>query len=204
MSMRFVRRLKMPLLTVVLCAAVTAGAVAAPSQGPDQFITHLSKEAISSLTQPKIGPEEREKRFRTLFTSNFDVPAIAKFVLGLYWRRATPEQRTEFVRLFEDFIVKSYAKQFGAYSGDGVVIKQTVKVSPTDSLVMSTLRPHDAPQPVRVDWRVHDEDSSYKIRDVMVEGISMSVTHRDEFAAVIRNSGGHVQGLLDALRSKVR
>ncbi len=68
---------------------------------------------------------------------------------------------------------------------------------------MSTLKPNDAPQPVRVDWRVHDIDSSYKIRDVLVEGISMSVTHRDEFSAVIRNHGGNVDGLLDALRGKV-
>ncbi len=203
MSMRLAHRLKMPLLAVVLCAATIGGAAAAPSQAPDQFITHLSKEAISSLTQPAISAAEREKRFRNLFTNNFDVPAIAKFVLGLYWRRATPQQRTEFVNLFEDFIVKSYAKQFGAYSGDGVSVKQTVKLSPTDSLVMSTLKPNDAPQPVRVDWRVHDIDSSYKIRDVLVEGISMSVTHRDEFAAVIRNHGGNVEGLLDALRSKM-
>jgi phospholipid transport system substrate-binding protein len=204
MPMRLAHRLKMPLMTVILCAAMTAGAAAAPSQAPDQFITHLSKEAISSLTQPQISGAEREKRFRALFTNNFDVPAIARFVLGLYWRRTTPEQRKEFVNLFEDFIVKSYAKQFGSYSGEGVTIKQTVKVSPTDSLVMSTLKPHDAPQPVRVDWRVHDMDSAYKIRDVLVEGISMSVTHRDEFAAVIRNSGGDVEGLLTALRNKVR
>lgn len=158
MSMRLARRLTMPLLTVVLCVGLAAGAVAAPSQAPDQFITHLSQEAISSLTQNKISVAEREKRFRDLFTHNFDVPAIARFVLGLYWRRATPEQREEFVKLFEDFIVKSYAKQFGSYSGEGITIKQTVRVSATDSMVMSTLKPNDAPQPVRVDWRVHDVD----------------------------------------------
>lgn len=204
MSLRFVRRLKMPLLTVILCTAMTAGATAAPSEGPDQFITHLSKEAISSLTQPKITTAERQKRFRALFDTNFDVPAIAKFVLGLYWRQATPQQRKEFVTLFEDFIVKSYAKQFGNYSGTGITIKQTIKLSPTDTLVVSTLQPNDTTQPVRVDWRVHDNDSAYKIRDVLVEGISMSVTHRDEFAAVIREHGGRIEGLLTALRNKVR
>ncbi len=132
MSMQFACRLKMPLLTLVLCAGMTAGAAAAPSQQPEQFITHLSRDAISSLTQPDITAPQREERFRQLFTSNFDVPAIARFVLGLYWRRATPQQRDEFVKLFEDFIVKSYAKQFGAYSGDALKVKQTVKLSPTE------------------------------------------------------------------------
>jgi phospholipid transport system substrate-binding protein len=188
---------------VILCATTASGAWAAPSQPADEFIRSLSKEAISSLGGKNISPTERESRFRAMFTKNFDVPGIARFVLGLYWRRATPAQQAEYVKLFEDFIVKAYSKQFGDYSGDDIKTGQPVKMSGEDVLVPSQLKPTDSP-PVRVDWRLRNNDSDYKIVDVMVEGISMSVTHRDEFAAVIQASGGSVDGLLQALRKKTQ
>ena len=138
----------------------------------------------------------------TLFTENFDVPSIAQFVLGLYWPRATQEQRAEYIKLFEDFVVRSYAKKFADYSGDGFKTGAIIKMSGSDSVVSSQIRAREDKPPVRVDWRVRDNDTHYRIVDVMVEGISMSVTHRDEFAAVIRSSGGTVAGLIDALKKK--
>jgi phospholipid transport system substrate-binding protein len=199
-----VRRFQICVLAFWFAAASFVSAGAAPSEPPDVFIKTLSQEAISSLTRNSISSEEREKRFRDLFTKNFDIPGIGQFVLGLHWRRATPEQRREFLALFEDFIVKSYAKQFGEYSGDEFRTNQIIRVSDTDTLVSSQLRPSADKQVVRVDWRVRASDSSYKIVDVVVEGISMSVTHRDEFAAVIRSSGGTVDGLITALRKKTQ
>jgi phospholipid transport system substrate-binding protein len=203
--MGFARRVRVPLLLVALLfAATTFGAAAAPSQPPDEFIRVLGKEAISSLTGPNVTTQERERRFRNLFTENFDVPNIGRFVLGLYWRRATPEQQTEYLKLFEDFIVKSYAKQFGDYSGDGIKTGQVIKVSNTETIVASTIKPNKQREPARLDWRVRTDDAHYKIVDVMVEGISMSVTHRDEFASVIQSKGGNVEGLLEALRKKTQ
>jgi phospholipid transport system substrate-binding protein len=202
--MTSVRWVRVFVLTLWLAAAGAASAGAAPSEPPDEFIKTLSHEAISSLTRDSISTAERERRFRDLFTKNFDVPGIGQFVLGLYWRRATPEQRREFLKLFEDFVVRSYAKQFGEYSGDEFRTSQIIRVSETDTLVSSQLRPTAEKQFVRVDWRVRSVNSAYKIVDVVVEGISMSVTHRDEFASVIRSSGGTVDGLIAALRKKTQ
>jgi phospholipid transport system substrate-binding protein len=196
------RGLRVSILAVILALTMAVPAGAAPTQQPDEFIRSLSSEAIGSLTGHAANETDREQKFRTLFTNNFDVPQIAQFVLGLYWPRATQEQRAEYVRLFEDFVVKSYAKKFGDYSGDGFKTGAVTKVASGDSVVSSQIRTNENKPPVRVDWRVRANDSQYKIVDVMVEGISMSVTHRDEFAAVIRNSGGTVAGLIDALRKK--
>jgi phospholipid transport system substrate-binding protein len=151
-----------------------------------------------------LSEQERESRFRNLFNENFDVPSIARFVLGLYWPRATEPQRKEYMHLFEDFIVKAYAKRFADYSGENFKTGNVTKVSNTDALVSSQIKASENAPPARVDWRVRAEDSHYKIVDVMVEGISMSVTHRDEFAAVIRNNGGTVAGLIDALKKKTQ
>jgi phospholipid transport system substrate-binding protein len=185
-------------------ATSVLAAMAAPSQPPDEFIRTLSRTAIDSLSTGSLSETERETRFRTLLSENFDVPSIARFVLGLYWPRATEAQRTEYMNLFEDFIVKAYAKRFADYSGDGFKTGNVTKVTNTDAVVSSLIKSSDAAPPARVDWRVRAEDSQYKIVDVMVEGISMSVTHRDEFAAVIRNNGGTVAGLIDALKKKTQ
>ena len=198
------RPLRTLALALAFTAATTLSAAAAPSQPPDEFIRALSHTAIGSLSSGSLSDAEREKRFRGLLNENFDVPSIARFVLGLYWPRATEAQRTEYMRLFEDFIVKSYAKRFADYSGENFKTGNVTKVTNTDAVVSSIIRANEAAPPARVDWRVRAEESHYKIVDVMVEGISMSVTHRDEFAAVIRNNGGTVEGLLDALKKKTQ
>jgi phospholipid transport system substrate-binding protein len=197
------RRLRLLFIALALPVGLAADAGAAPSQPPDEFIRALSKEAVTSLTGSEVDSRGREQRFRELFTENFDVPRIAQFVLGLYWPRATPAQRTEYLKLFEDFIVKSYAKKFGEYSGEEFKTGQVVRMTATDSVVSSQIKPGEKP-PVRVDWRVRANDTKYKIVDVLVEGISMSVTHRDEFASVIRSQGGTVAGLIDALKKKTQ
>jgi phospholipid transport system substrate-binding protein len=196
------RSLRAFVLALAFSAATARSAAATPSQPPDEFIRTLSHTAIDSLSSKSLSEQEREKRFRELLNENFDVPSIARFVLGLYWPRATEAQRQEYMHLFEDFIVKAYAKRFADYSGEDFKTGNVTKVSGTDALVSSLIKSADGAPPARVDWRVRANDSHYKIVDVMVEGISMSVTHRDEFAAVIRNSGGTVSGLIDALRKK--
>ena len=195
-----------PLRTLVLALAFSAAtaltAMAAPAQAPDDFIRSLSHTAIDSLSSDNLSEVEREQRFRVLLTENFDVPSIARFVLGLYWPRATEEQRKQYLVLFEDFIVKSYAKRFADFSGENFKTVNVTKVTNTDAVVASQIKSNEAAPPARIDWRVRTEDKQYRIVDVMVEGISMSVTHRDEFAAVIRNNGGTVAGLIDALKKK--
>ena len=198
------RVLRAFVLVLAFATAPVLSSVAAPAQPPDEFIRALSSTAITSLGVSGLSQQEREKRFRDLFTENFDVPTIARFVLGFYWPRATEPQRKEYMRLFEDFIVKAYAKRFADYSGEAFTTGNVTKVSGTDAVVSSQIKSGENGPPARVDWRVRTEDSHYKIVDVMVEGISMSVTHRDEFAAVIRNNGGTVAGLIDALKKKTQ
>lgn len=198
------RSLRVVVLALAFSTITLLSSAAAPAEAPDEFIRTLSQTAIDSLSSKTLTAQEREKRFRDLLNENFDVPSIARFVLGLYWPRATQAQREEYMGLFEDFIVKAYAKRFADYSGEDFKTGNVTKVSVSDALVSSLIKSADGAPPARVDWRVRANDSHYKIVDVMVEGISMSVTHRDEFAAVIRNHGGTVAGLIDALRKKTQ
>jgi phospholipid transport system substrate-binding protein len=189
-----------------LLFAVALAFVAAPAGADDAnsaasaFMQSLGSKAIAELTNPDVPQPEREARFRTLLDQHFDVPAIAKFTLGRYWRTATDEQRAEFTKLFEDFIVQSYSTRFSEYHGESFQVAGSTTDQTGITVVHSKI---DMPssEDVRVDWHLRPRDASFAIVDIVVEGVSMAVTQRSEFASVIQSRGG-VAGLLDALRAK--
>jgi phospholipid transport system substrate-binding protein len=184
--------------------AVALAFVAAPAGAADansaasSFMQSLGSKAIKELTDPAVPQLERQARFRALLDAHFDIPAIAKFTLGRYWRTSTEEQRTEFTQLFEDFIVQSYSTRFAEYHGEAFQVVGSDD-SERGTVVHSRI---DMPsEGVRVDWHLRSRDGSFAIVDIVVEGVSMAVTQRSEFASVIQSRGG-VAGLLDALRAK--
>jgi len=161
----------------------------------------MGDKAFSSLSEEGISDEERTKRFKNLLSEAFDLPRIARFTLGRYWRTASEAQKTEFVALFEKFVIQSYANRFQNLRGQKFVIMQSRAVSSSQSLVLSQIQIPGKPS-IKVNWRVRIKDAKPKVIDVIVEGISMSVTQRDEFVSVIRQTGGKVGGLIKALRKK--
>lgn len=176
--------------------------IADANVSPSEFIASLGDRAVSALTGPQLSREERETRFRELLETHFDVPAIGKFVLGRYWRAATDEEKQEFLKLFEELLVKSYARRFAEYSGESFEVRNVREEANGEALVQSlVVRP--SAENIRVDWRLRLNNSEFRILDVIVEGLSMAVTQRDEFASVIQSKGGKVAGLLDVLRQKV-
>jgi len=188
-------------ICVIIAAVGLFAGRPAVAAGPDEFIRGIGTTAMNSLTEKGISDGERQRRFRDIFNKNFDVPGIARFTLGVYWRSATEQQRAEFLKLFEDFVVKSYAYRFKDYDGEQFRVTQVIDVSATDKIVQSEIARPSAP-PIRMNWRVRSNDP-YKIVDVVLEGVSMLTTQRDEFTAVIRNNGGKVEGLLSALRDRI-
>jgi phospholipid transport system substrate-binding protein len=196
-AMRVIRTI---LFTVALAfAAAPAGADDA-NPAAAAFMQSLGSKAIAELTNPAVPQAERQARFRTLLDEHFDMPAIAKFTLGRYWRTATDEQRTEFRQLFEDFIVQSYSTRFSEYHGEGFSVTGAATDERGITIVHSKIEMPSS-EDIRVDWHLRAADSSFAIIDIVVEGVSMAVTQRSEFASVIQSRGG-VAGLLEALRAK--
>jgi phospholipid transport system substrate-binding protein len=197
--MKRIRQIFFLLLAIALVPALPGPAGA--SADPAQFIKSMGEKAINELTGPNVTEAERQERFRQLFTESFDVPTIGKFVLGRYWRTASEAERAEFLKLFEDFIVKSYAVRFADYAGESFDVQNTTGAADGASVVHSRINRKGA-ETIRVDWRVQKNQDRLAITDVIVEGVSMAVTQRSEFASVIQSKGGKVAGLIDALRAK--
>ena len=197
-----VRRYLTTSFAVVLAAClVSTPSSRAEVDDPVGFVERLGVDAIEMLADPALTERERTSEFRRILVAAFDLPTIARFVLGRHWRRATTEERHEFQSLLEDYIVTTYAARLGRYRGETLAVGAARGNGESDILVASEIIPREG-LPVRVDWRVRGEPGSYKIIDVVVEGISMVITQRSAFASVIQRSGGRVSGLLSELRKK--
>ncbi|MGB0630294.1 MAG: MlaC/ttg2D family ABC transporter substrate-binding protein [Alphaproteobacteria bacterium] len=191
----------MALGAAVLVALVYVAPASASAAGAKNFIRTMGIKAFASLSEEGISEEERTKRFRELLQEAFDLPRIARFTLGRYWRVASDEEKKEYVGLFEKFVIQAYATRFRDLSGKKLNVLQSRDITATQALVLSEITIPNQPA-VKINWRVRTKDDMHKITDVMVEGISMSVTQRDEFVSVIRQTGGKVAGLIKALRKK--
>lgn len=198
-------RLRPLVLAFFLATMVSIGGVAqqARADNPEQFIASLGDRALQILAGGSQNPSEREIAFRRILDEGFDLALIGRYAMGRYWRRATREQRSEYIKLFKDFIVVTYIARLGEYSGETLRVVSSRR-DDQDTIVLSEIVMEGRPS-IRVDWRVRNDASNgseSKIIDVVVEGISMLLTQRDEFASVIQRSGGNVEGLLARLREK--
>ena len=191
----------MALGAIALVVFVFTSPVHAAAKDAENFIRQMGNKALASLSEEGISDDQRTARFKALLEEAFDLPRIARFTLGRYWRVATDDEKTEYVALFEKFVIQAYATRFQDLSGKKLHVLQSRDISANQSLVLSEIVIPNQPA-VKINWRVRSKEEKHKITDVMVEGISMSVTQRDEFVSVIRQTGGKVAGLIRALRKK--
>lgn len=189
-------------LAVVALDFVSGPARADSNTEARAFIQRLADTAMNTVAIKGLPDDERNHRFRTLFVDTFDLPEIGKLVLGRYWRAATPEQQQEFLKLFEDIQVYTWARRFRDYSGETLDILGVAPEGETDVLVDSRIR-REKLEPIAVTWRVRKTPEGFKVLDIKVEGASMAFTHRSEYTSVIQGAGGQVEGLLAAMRKKL-
>lgn len=192
------------LLSLVLVLGLSAPALAATDlTAAQKLVDGMASEAISTLAAPDRSDSQIKTKFREILDKNFDFNGIARFVLGRYWRVATPEQQEEYLKLFGDYIVGIYANRFSQYSGETVSVVGAKPDGETGAMVNSRINLTKSPQPVAVDWKISPDDKGkLRVQDVIIEQVSMSITQRSEFATIIQNNGGKVEALLAMLRAK--
>jgi len=180
-------------LGVVMLAAVAAVPARAADE-PAAFIQSLGDQAIQILQNKQMGQKEREAQFSKLFTEGFDVAEIGKFVLGRYWNVATPTQQQDYIKLFGTYVVAVYANRFSQYSGEKFTVAASQATPDGASVPSQIIRPNGGP-PINIVWKIAKEGSGYKIRDVVAENLSMTVTQRAEFSSVVERGGGGAAGI---------
>jgi len=210
--MRGMSRLVVPVFVLmsVAMSAPQAGAVAAQAAakaGADSpaaaFIQNLGDHVIKILADHKMTRAERTARYREILGDAFDLKTIGHFVIGRAWNTATPEQRDQYMKLFEKLVLKTYGNRLNFYNGEALRVDGVRPESARDSIVESEITHPDGSPPTRVDWRVRNEGGKQAIIDVMVEGVSQSVTQRQEYASIIERDGGKLDGLLNLMQQRV-
>ena len=183
--------------------AITGGTQA--QDGPSEaqieeaktFIQDLADEALAVWRNPTLTEEERRAKFRMLLKEGFNIDFLSKLILGRHRNSATPEQIETYNELFTPFMVNTFASRLGNYSNEEFKVNQAAPAGRRDIFVRTDiLRPNA--ESIKIDWRVRDTGSDFKIVDVKMEGISMAITQRDEFSQIISQKG--MDGLLQKLR----
>ena len=198
-------------LTLAATGTLASGLIGVPAWAAEayiaeseKFIRDLADTAIHTLTDKSLDKEQRRQKFRDLFNQSFAVKDIALYVLGRYHKRATEAELAEYLQLFEDVIVNTWADRFTDYAGQKFDVTGATSTPSSSNrektALVSSVFNTDPNSPVDIEWRVATNGTIYKITDVKVSGLSLAKTQQDEFGSVIRANGNNVSALIDKLR----
>jgi phospholipid transport system substrate-binding protein len=130
------------------------------------------------------------------------VEGTGRFILGRWWRTASPAEQQEYLRLFEQTLIRNLASRFGDYQGVRFELGRSQQRTEDDALVTTIVeRPGSAP--FTLDWRVGDVGGQPKIVDLVAEGTSLRLTQRSEYSAVVQRGGNQISALLNAMRQQL-
>jgi phospholipid transport system substrate-binding protein len=188
------------ILSLLIGSTSLAAAPNAIAADANVFMSELWTRAVEVLDK-KAPLTERLTRFRQLFQADFDGPGIARFVLGRYWRTASEQEQQEYMKLFEDYVIFVYGTRLSHFNGETFKVRGS-RTDESGTVVSTEIISPSGEPPIKVDWRLVADRGAFKINDVIIEGISMMVTQRSEFASIIQRHGGQVGGLLALMREK--
>lgn len=206
MTRRFlIARLVPAVLVAVTLLGIGPAARAVEGDTAKDFVATVAQKGIEEVVAAELPQAEKISRFRDLFTTYFDVPSIARFVLGRYWRQATPEEQERFVELFKEVNVYTWARRFKDYSGQELQVVASQPDGDKGAFVETRVQQTGGQEPLSVRWRLRARDNGpmgLQIVDLVVEGVSMAITYRSEYASVIESKGG-VGALNDLLAEQL-
>jgi phospholipid transport system substrate-binding protein len=155
------------------------------------------------MSNTATSPADRVRRFAVIVDRNLDVPKLAQFVLRRYWQTAGDSERTDFVNVFRDYIVRVYANHFSLYLSDSFWVTDQRAESATTTIVRTSIIAIATGQAMILEWRVIKGPEGFKVNDLTVDGVSLATVQREEFASEIQRDGGKVSILTNQVRSKL-
>ncbi len=175
-------------------------AAMSPAPGdPASFVATVGQQVIAALATQESQANQRSRHFRDIFVHALDLDTMARRVLGRHWRAASDAQRDRYVALFRNYVVNLYAVQLSGYAGETFTVLRQQRLRKSESLVIARISRQYGP-PLNMNFRVRMNNERFSIIDVTIAGVSLIVTKRSEFDAIIRHEG--LPGLLRRLDEK--
>ena len=165
------------------------------------FIQATGAELVAAINGGGSATQRRE-RVAAILRQAVDVESVGRFILGRWWRTASAAEQAEYLRLFEETLIRNLSARFGEYQGVRFSLGRSQQRSEDDVLVNTIIERAGNPA-YNLDWRVSTVGGAPRIVDVSAEGISLRVSQSSEYSAVIARNGGRVSALLDAMRNQI-
>lgn len=199
-----------PSRRILLLAALAGSAL--PRAGASQtvdivraaaFIQDTGEQMVAAINAAGVPAAQRRERVAAILRRAVDVEGVGRFILGRFWRAATADQQAEYLRLFEEVLLRNLSARFGEYQGVRFGLGRTQARTEEDALVNTVIERPGSPA-FALDWRVAEVGGQPKVVDVIAEGTSLRLTTRSEYSSVITRNGGDVGALLAAMRQQIQ
>ena len=191
-------------LPLTLLALLASSALA--QEAPDALVKRVAEDVLATIRADKDIQAGNQAKIRQVMESklvpNFDFPRMTALAMGRNWRSATPEQQKQLTDEFRTLLVRTYSGALANYR-DNTMEYKPLRMNPGDTEVAvrtEVKRPGQAP--VQIDYSMEKVGEGWKAYDVVVAGVSLVTTYRDEFNDTVKTSG--VDGLIKALENKNR
>ena len=166
------------------------------------FIQTTGEELVAAINGGTNSVPDRRARVAVILRRAVDVEGVGRFILGRWWRTASPEQQAEYLKLFEEVLIRNLSARFGEYQGVRFTLGRSQSRTEEDVLVNTVVERPGSPA-FGLDWRVAEVGGQPKIVDVIAEGTSLRLTTRSEYSSVITRGGNNVAALLTAMRQQI-
>ena len=167
---------------------------------PEKFIREVTKEASNILKQD-ITKEEKSSQLINLAKKTVDIRGIGLYTLGKHKKTISSEQLQIYEELFNVYFLKSFSSRLSEYSDPKIDVLSQNFINNKYTMVSSILVGDEKRPEISIEWRVYTKDpDNYLIRDLIIEGLSLARTQREEFNSVIQSAGGDINVLFNNLR----
>ena len=166
---------------------------------PDVFVQSTVNRAAKTLGG-NLSKEERIEKLKDIAKETVDIRGIGLYSLGVYRKVLTEEQKKKYEKVFEQYFLKSFSSRLAEYSNPEIEVNSKKKINENYTMVNSTLVATNARPKVEINWRVYTKDpENLLIRDLIIEGLSLVRTQKEEFASIINSNDGNIDALLKNL-----
>ena len=170
------------------------------SSDPKEFITELVNEAINKLADKNLTKIEKEQFIEKIALENVDIDALALYTLGELRKTSEKEDVKNYQIVFEKYFLKSLTSRLSDYSTSIFEVVSSDKKSSNYTIVSSVVIPKDSSPKIKIDWRIYTKNPEKPlIRDLIVEGLSLARTQKEEFASILSSNNNDINILISKL-----
>ena len=166
----------------------------------DVFVQSTVNRAAETLSSG-LTKEERMAELRSIALDTVDIRGIGFYSLGAHRKSASDEQKKEYEKVFTEYFLQSFSSRLAEYSNPIINVDSKKKINENYTIVSSTLAATDKRPAVKIDWRIYTKNKEQPlIRDLIIEGLSLARTQKEEFNSIILSADGNINVLISKLR----